>query len=71
VCVNWAATTPEKASINGAYMWSARSGGMLHERALRGCQQMSRPNCECVVLDVGGGSTLRLPPAFVQKYARQ
>jgi serine/threonine protein kinase len=71
VCVNWAATTPEKASINGAYMWNARSGAILHERALRGCQNMSRPNCECVVIDVGGGNALRLPPAFAQKYARQ
>jgi flagellar biosynthesis GTPase FlhF len=71
VCVNWAATTPEKASIDGAYMWNSRTGSMLQERALRGCQQMSRPNCECVVVDVGGGSALRLPPAWSQKYARQ
>jgi hypothetical protein len=71
VCVNWAATTPEKASINGAYMWNSRGGYILHERALRGCQAMSRPNCECVVIDVGGGNALRLPPAFAQKYARQ
>ena len=70
VCVNWSATTPEKASINGAYMWSARSGALLHERALRGCQAMSRPNCECIVIDVGGSNALRLPPAFAQKYAR-
>jgi membrane protein involved in colicin uptake len=71
VCVNWAATTPEKASIGGAYMWTSRGGYMMAERALRGCQQMSRPNCECVVIDVGGGNALRLPPAFAQKYARQ
>ncbi len=71
VCVNWAATTPEKPVINGAYMWNSRGGAMLHERALRGCQQMSRPNCECVVIDVGGANALRLPPSFAQKYARQ
>jgi serine/threonine protein kinase len=71
VCVNWSATTPEKASINGAYMWSARSGALLQERALQGCRAMSRPNCECVVIDIGGSNALRLPPAFAQKYARQ
>jgi hypothetical protein len=71
VCVNWAATTPEKASINGAYMWNSRTGSLLQERALQGCRQMSRPNCECVLLDVGGGSALRLPPTWSQKYARQ
>ena len=63
-------TTPEKASINGAYMWSARSGSLLQERALQGCRAMSRPNCECVLIDVGGSNALRLPPAFAQKYAR-
>ncbi len=68
VCVNWAASTPEKAVIGGAYMWSARSGALLQERALQGCRNMSRPNCECVVID--GGSGLRLPQSFVQRYAR-
>ncbi len=71
VCVNWAATTPEKVSIGGAYMWNSRTGSLLQERALQGCRNMSRPNCECVVVDVGGGNALRLPPAWAQKYARQ
>ncbi|MFO0990127.1 MAG: protein kinase [Alphaproteobacteria bacterium] len=71
VCVNWSATTPENASINGAYMWNSRTGSLLQERALQGCRNMSRPNCECVVVDVGGGNALRLPPAWAQKYARQ
>jgi hypothetical protein len=71
VCVNWAATTPEKVSIGGAYMWNSRTGTLLQERSLQGCRNMSRPNCECVVVDVGGGNALRLPPAWSQKYARQ
>ena len=71
VCVNWAATTPEKVSIGGAYMWNSRTGTLLQERSLQGCRNMSRPNCECVVVDVGGGNALRLPPAWAQKYARQ
>ena len=70
VCVNWSATTPERAVIGGAYSWTARSGSLITERALAGCRSMGGSGCQCAMVEAGSSNVLVLPESFVQRYAR-
>ena len=70
VCVNWDATTPQRASINGAYHFTARSSANPAARALAMCQGASRPNCTCVIVENINSPALNIPQSFMQRYAR-